>query len=70
MSKSLSLLRPGLLLAAIVFASGCAQLRPVAEAERSWVQVCYPGSAIKRRVPDAAAYPEWMIRERGSCLYH
>ena len=58
------------LLAAVFLLPGCASLRPAPDDGRNLTHVCYPGSAIKRQVPDAAAYPEWMIARRGSCLHH
>jgi len=59
-----------LLMATVSLLSGCATVGPGYDPGRNWTQVCFPGSAIKRKVPNGAAYPDWMQRERGSCLHH
>lgn len=64
-----TILRTALLLLAVLLLSACAASRPAFDATRNWTLVCYPGSAIKRKVPDGSAYPDWMIQERGSCLH-
>lgn len=64
-----NILRPALSLLASLLISSCAASRPDFDANRNWTLVCYPGSAIKRKVPDGSAYPDWMIQDRGSCLH-
>ena len=59
-----------LLTCASLLLSACAATGPAYDPGRNWTLVCFPGSAIKRKVPDGAAYPDWMQRERGSCLRH
>lgn len=61
--------KPLTLLAAALAISSCASTGPDYQRDRSLTYICYPGSAIKRAVSNDSAYPAWMIRERGSCLY-
>ncbi|MBT8062158.1 MAG: hypothetical protein HKO64_06055 [Xanthomonadales bacterium] len=49
--------------------SSCTALQPRPDRSEHLSFICIPGSAIKRKVPAAAAYPAWMTRERGSCLH-
>lgn len=57
-----------LLICAAMVLTACATPRPDYGPDRSWTYICYPGSAIKRKAPPGAAFPEWMVQERGSCL--
>lgn len=56
------------LLTTLVLLAACTTMRPDYDPGRNWTYICFPGSAIKRKVPPGSAYPEWMIRERGSCI--
>jgi hypothetical protein len=58
-----------LLLTTLVLLAGCAATRPGYDPGRNWTYVCFPGSAIKRKAPPGSVYPDWMTRERGSCLH-
>ena len=56
-------------LAAASLLSSCATLKPHYDRTGQLGFVCFPGSAIKRKVADSSAYPAWMKRERGSCIH-
>jgi len=49
--------------------NSCSAFQPRYDRSENLGYVCFPGSAIKRKVPAGATYPAWMTRERGSCLH-
>ena len=55
---------------ALLLLEGCATYRH-ADRDRRVAQAfyCVPGSALRRKVPDGAAYPGWMLLKKGTCKH-
>ena len=59
-----------LLLVAAGLTQGCATIsHPEYDSRNAYTYYCVPGSAVKRRVPNGAVYPDWMLWTNGTCKH-